>query len=258
LSGSDSLSFSLFQSKLRYDTPSNDNYDDRDELLSIARVKYIKKLNPFFDLFINTEFTFNHIVYIYAQESSNNNINRIIKLSTGGDYSGKNISSSNIFEVSANYTVYDFEDLVPNFQSFSFRQFTAIDSSRIKLDRRLDFFHFGYIKLSEQGNLKWASFSTQPTRYLQEVYSEPRFILYYGNSSVSLGLRIYSLNTYNYTGLVKSIDSRYFSIAPLTELNFFSSNYLSFNLIGWYEFVTILGSPGKEQANLNMNVKWNF
>ena len=81
----------------------------------------------------------NHIVYIYAEESANNNINRILRLSTGGTYSGANVSSTNSFEVSANYTVYDFEDLVPNYQSYSFRQFTAMDSSQNKIRQQAGF-----------------------------------------------------------------------------------------------------------------------
>lgn len=258
LSSSDVINFSLYQNKLRYDTPNLDNYDDRDELLSIARINYIKELNPFFDIFINTEGTVNHVVYLYSQESSNNNINRIIKLSTGGTYTGANVTSTNSFEVSANYTVYDFEDLVPNFQSFSFRQFTSMDSSRVKLTGRVDFVHYGYIKLSEQGNLKWASFSTHPTRFLQEVFSIPKLVFYYAGSSVSLGLRIYSLNTYSYKAVVKTLDSRYLSLAPLTEIALISGNSLNLNLLGWYEFISASGQANKQQANLNMNVKWSF
>jgi hypothetical protein len=258
LSASDIINFSLYQNKLRYDTPSLDNYDDRDELLSIARITYIKTLNPFFDAFINLEGTVNHVVYLFAQESSNNNINRIIKLSSGGTYSGSNISSTNSFEVSANYTVYDFEDLVPNFQSYSFRQFTATDSSRVKLDSRVDFVHYGYIKLSEQGNLKWASFSTHPTRFLQEVYSIPKLVLYYGNSFISLGLRIYSLNTYSYRELLKVLDSRYISVAPITEFSILMGKSLVLNLTGWYEFISTKTQTNKQQANLTMNVRWNF
>ncbi len=258
LSSSDELYFSLYQNKLRYDTPSLDNYDDRDELLSIVRLKYVKHLNSFFDVFANVEGTFNHIVYIYAEESSNNNINRILKFTSGGYYLGKNFSSLNSFDVSANYTVYDFEDLTPNYRSYSFRQFTATDSSRIVFNSRLDFVHYGYVKLSEQGDLKWASFSTHPTRYLEEIYSEPKFVLKYGLNYISLGMRIYSLQTYNYQGIVKIIDSKYVSIAPLTEVALFVYNSLRVNILGWYEFIDISNQTYKQQANLSMNVNWNF
>jgi hypothetical protein len=214
-------------------------------------------LSPFFSVFLNTEGTLNHIVYIFSERSSNNNINRIIRLSSGGSYYGTNISTLNSFEVSANYTVYDFEDITQNFRSFSFRQFTAIDSSKIKLYQDIDFVHFGYIKLSEQGDLKWASFSTHPTRYLQEIYSEPKFVFRYNSMAYAFGLRIYSLNTYNYQGLLRVINSRYLSVAPLTEITI-SLNKLTFYLLGWYEFISINEGSYRQQANLSMTMNWNF
>ncbi|MGA7838517.1 MAG: hypothetical protein WB996_11155, partial [Ignavibacteriaceae bacterium] len=107
-SRSDILTLSLYQNKLRYDTPSAQNFDDRDEMLSIARIQYLKKLTPFFDIFVNTDATISQTVYIFSEKSSNNNINRILRLKTGGYYHGKKFSSLNSFEVSANYTVYSF------------------------------------------------------------------------------------------------------------------------------------------------------
>jgi len=68
-SPTDKVRFSLLQNKLTYDTPSLQNYDDRDELLSIARLSYIKILSPFFSVFVNTEGTFNHIVlYLFRKK----------------------------------------------------------------------------------------------------------------------------------------------------------------------------------------------
>ncbi len=257
-SPSDKLNFSLFQNKLSYDTPSPLNYDDRDELLSIARLNYIKTLNPFFDIFINLEGTYNQIVYIYSEESSNNNINRILNLTTGGTYNGKNVTSTNSFEVSANYTVYNFEDINPNYRSFSFRQFSAVDSSEIKLTRRVSIVHFGYVKLSEQGDLKWATFSTHPTRYLKEIYSEPKLVFKNFFGSIALGLRFYSLSTYNYQGLLKVLDTKYVSTAPLTEISVLMNNTLTVNLLGWYEFIVINRISQKQQANLSLSMNWNF
>lgn len=258
LSGTDRLLISLFQNKLRYDTPSDDNFDDRDELLSIVRLRYSKKLNPFFEAFVSAEGTYNHIVYILAERSSNNNLNRILRLAAGGDYRGKNVSSLNSFEVSANYTVYDFEDLNPNFRSFSFRQFTAVDSSQIKLNNRFTLGFYGYIKLSEQGDLRWASFSTKPTRYLEELFGEPKIILNYDAVSLAMGVRYFSLKTFNYDKRRRVLFSRYRSLGPTTEVIIFSSQSLYFRIYGWYEFINLNFDTDAEQANVMMEVKWNF
>lgn len=258
ISGSDNIFFSFLQNKLRYDTPSPENYDDRDELLSIFRIKYIKTLTPFFNAFINLEGTLNHIVYIFSESSSNNNINRIIKLESGGDYEGKYFSTTNSFSVMANYTVYDFEDINPNYRSFSFRQFSANDSSRVILGDNLNFLLSGYIKLSEQGDLKWASFSTHPTRYLEEIYLEPKFVTFFNNLSFSLGARYFSLSTFDYQGSQKILNSRYVSIGPLTELSIYLYNRLDVLLSGWYGFVKITNLADSQQANLNLRMNWVF
>ena len=117
--------------------------------------------------------------------------NRIIRLRTGGDYSGSNVKSFNSFEVSANYTVYDFEDITTNYPSYSFRQFTAIDSTTIQLTNDVSLFAYGYLKLSEIGDFKWDNFTARPTRFLEELYLEPRFILNYERTIFSIGLRLF-------------------------------------------------------------------
>ncbi|HKI79268.1 MAG TPA: hypothetical protein VKA26_12060 [Ignavibacteriaceae bacterium] len=258
LSKSDKISLSLYQNKLRYDTPSSLNFDDRDEMLSIIRLQYSKLLTPFFELYVNTDATISQTVYIFSEKSSNNNVNRILRLKAGGNYRGKYVTSLNSFEVSANYTVYDYEDINPNYKSFSFRQFTARDSTSLKLNRRLIFSTYGYLKLSEQGDLKWASFSTHPTRYLQEIYSESKLTVFYNLVRFSIGARIFSLNSYNYKITEKIIDSKFLSIAPLTEVIISENDSLYFRLYGWYEFINLSGSENKEEANLSIQMNWNF
>lgn len=258
LSETDKITLNIYQSKLKYDTPSQLNDDDRDEILSIARIGYYKMLNPFFTAFINTEGSFSHTVYIFASRSSNNNINRTIRLKTGGEYTGSVLSSYNSFDVSANYTVYDFEDLTSPLKSFSFRQFTAIDSTTIKLSSTTSIFLFGYIKLSEQGILNWNSFSERPTRALKEVYFEPRIILYRAGSLFSVGIRYFSLSTFNYKGKELNLDSEYNSIGPSTIIKARLFNKLSVSLQGFYEFISLTDSENKQQANLNFQISWNF
>lgn len=258
LSETDKITLNIYQSKLKYDTPSQLNDDDRDEILSIARIGYYKMLNPFFTAFINTEGSFSHTVYIFASRSSNNNINRTIRLKTGGEYTGSVLSSYNSFDVSANYTVYDFEDLTSPLKSFSFRQFTAIDSTTIKLSSTTSIFLFGYIKLSEQGILSWNSFSERPTRALKEIYFEPRIILYRAGSLFSVGIRYFSLSTFNYKGKELNLDSEYNSIGPSTIIQARIFNKLSVSLQGFYEFISLTDSENKQQANLNFQISWNF
>ncbi|MGB5848348.1 MAG: hypothetical protein WBH40_07670 [Ignavibacteriaceae bacterium] len=257
-SRTDKLVFSLYYNKLRYDTPSEDNDDDRDEILSIARLSYIKNLSPFFRAFVNSEATLSHVVYLFAGRSSNNNINRVLRLAAGGYYQGANISSLNTFEVSANYTVYDFEDLTSSLRSISFRQFIATDSSRISLSNRFAFVLTGYIKLSEQADLNWGEFAERPSRFLQEIFAVPKIMLTYNSACFGIGLRYFSLNTFKYDELTRIPDTRYSSYGPLVEIIY--NVYGSLNLLidGWYEFISINNVPERERANFVMKLNWNF
>ena len=257
-SKNDRLFISLYQNKLRYDTPSPENFDDRDELLSMVRLKYSRGLTPFFTAFVNLEGTYNHVVYIFSENSSNNNVNRVIRLSSGGEYKGYNLSSLNIFEVSANYTVYDFEDLVPNYRSFSFRQLNIVDSTTLKLSSNVFINHYGYVKLSEQGDLKWSSFSTRPIRYLEEIYSEPKLNFIISKLILSGGLRFFTLNTFTYQGKEKIPESEYLSIAPVSEISLILKTTLFFRLYGYYEFITTNNTSKRTQISFTMQTTWNF
>jgi hypothetical protein len=259
ISNDDRINLSLFHRKLIYDTPNENNFDDRDELLSTLRIGYSHKFNPLFSMYLNLEGSFNHIVYILSERSSNNNIRRVLKFSTGGNYNGKTFSSTNVAEVSANYTVYDFEDLNPNFNSFSFRQFVFYDSSSVRISNRMNFNFYTYIKLSEQGDFNWSNFTGKPARFLNEYYLEPEFIYNYKIISLGLGLRYFSLLTYNYNANIeKEIDSEYTSMGPSSSLSVLIGTRLNLKVNGWYEFINTEQNSKREIVNLRIRLDWNI
>jgi hypothetical protein len=253
----DRLTFSMLQNKFKFDTPSILNFDDRDEVLSIVRLRYSRMLSPFFEGYISADGTLNHIVYIFAEKSSNNNVNRVIRLSSGGIYRGKSFTSLNNFEVSANYTVYDFEDLLPNSRSFSFRQFSALDSTAYWFTQTFGIGFYGNLKLSEQGDLRWTSFSTKPFRYIAELHAEPKLLFNFLEMQLSVGIRFFELNTFNYIEAVKQISTEYNSIGPLLEVIIFMNNKLYLRTYGWYEFIRN-NSARYSQANATLSMNWHF
>ncbi|PID63209.1 MAG: hypothetical protein CR986_00215 [Ignavibacteriae bacterium] len=258
LSSSDNIAFSIFYRKLVYNTPSEDNFDDRDEVLTIAKISYFKKVNHLFNFYINLEGSFNHLVYIFAERSSNNNIRRVLKLSSGGTFRRGTFYSKNSFVVSANYTSYDFNSIQLNLTSFSFRQFSASDSTSFKLLNSLYLDFKGYIKLSEQGNFNWKKFSGNPNRFLEEFYFEPILFVKKDNLKFGSGLRFFSLRTYNYKEFnSKNLFNEYVSIGPIFNCEFNLPN-LTLYLNGWYEFITIESAKAKELANVFFTVNWNL
>lgn len=256
LSSKDNLLISLFHRKLVYDTPSNLNYDDRDELLSIGRIQYERFFNPFFKAFINIEGSLNKIVYIFSERSSNNNIRRILKLGSGGTFTSGNITSTNSAEVMANYTVFDYEKLNPIYRSYAFRQFVVRDSTTLRISKQFKLFTTGYIKQSEQGDFKWSSFTSKPQRFLNEVYLEPKF--YFDNKSFvfGIGVRYFNLSTFNIlNGTEKQKISEYKSIGPVSEVTIELTDSLSFRTYGWYEFIE---SDNNHREMVTFNLKLNY
>lgn len=259
ISHTSQLFLSLFHRKLRYDTPSPQNYDDRDELLTMFSIKFTKTLTPFFSIFINLEGSYNHIVYLFAQRSANNNIKRILNLSSGGTYISRYFTTKTSAEVSANYTVYDFEYLNSNLKSFSFRQFALNDSTAFRINQDVNFNFSGYIKLSEQGDFRWSNFSNRPQRFLTELYLQPKILYYYNNLIFGIGLRHFSLITFGYNKKrIKFKQSQYNSTGPLTEFKYIINKHIYVKLLGWYEFITTENNLTKRVPNMNLQTNWNF
>ncbi len=254
ISSKDNISLSLFHNKLTYNTPSTGNYDDRDELLSIIKLRYSRILNPYFEFFTSSEGTINKLVYISSQRSSNNNVNRVLKLQSGGIFTGSRLRCYNAFDVSANYTVYDYEDLNPNYKSYSFRQFGMFDSTSFRILRNIDAKFTGYLRLSEQGELKWKEFSMKPTRFLKESFLLPQLAYFFMDAQFIIGYRQFSLKTFSYSQTTKVLESSYLSRGPITEIYYSVAGKVQLQLKAWYEFVSLNNQKVNEIPNFDFAV----
>jgi len=208
-------------------------------------------------MFTNLEGTLSHLVYIFSGRSANNNINRVLRLSAGGYYSGAQFSSLNNFEVSANYTVYDFQDVASNLRSISFRQFTATDSTNYRITKNFSFIVTAYLKLTSQGELDWDNFAERPLRYLQEIFADPKIGIVSDYSFFALGLRYFSLNTFRYDKAERIPDSDFLSIGPLFEI-LIGSKMLYLKMNTWYEFISDNSNVNRERLNFILAMNWNF
>lgn len=259
LSQKDIFSFSLLQRKFQYDTPSEENYDDRDELISLGRILYIRKLSPYLNIFISSEIGVNTLVYLFSQRSSNNNVKRLIKLSSGSTFKNSFIQNSASAEVSANYTVYKYEDLIQTVKSFSFRQFNVKDSALVKINRNFNFQAAGSVKLSEQGNFNWNDFSSKPSRYIQEIYLEPKLFYQWENFSFGMGFRRFSRSTFGYvTADEKKLLTEYVSYGPVSDIYYNIFNRVSIKFTGWLEFIKSESDSRRKVSNFNLDVTWRI
>ncbi|MBM4176967.1 MAG: hypothetical protein FJ213_12475 [Ignavibacteria bacterium] len=259
----DTLYLNLFLSKLVYNTPSISNFtnksnifrDDRDELLYIARLTYKKFFSKFFSASIFVEAYMNHLVYIYAERSSNNNWNRVIRLASNSNYTDKVLTSSNSFEVLANYTIYDFEDILNTVRSFSFRQFSFTDTTQINLSKVFFTTVSGNIKLSEQGSLNWRSFSTKPARYIEEYSGELKLGYRLNHLSFfNLGIRTFRYIESRFEKGEKVENSRIESIGPVFDISVRFREDLYLIGTSWIEYISQSSKSTRRIVNFNLRI----
>ena len=117
-------------------------------------------------------------------------------------------TSVNAFEVLANYTVYDYEKQVALARSFSYRQFSWMDSTAVELTRNVGLDFYAYLKLYERGMLRWDEFlertenSTVDRTFSAQVRYAPDRTL-----TVALGVRYFSQSRYVYKDTIRRPDT---------------------------------------------------
>ena len=105
-----------------------------------------------------------HLVFLKAERSAMNNWNRIFQFNPGIYYNTKSFMMMPQFEILANYTVYDFENISPDVKSFSYRQVGYKDSIFIYLGKMFSLQTNINISYFERGILYWKSFSENSTK----------------------------------------------------------------------------------------------
>ncbi|TAE30384.1 MAG: hypothetical protein EAZ92_04700 [Candidatus Kapaibacterium sp.] len=249
LASGDSVRVDYSTSLLRYDTPSPLNNDDRDELATNVSAAYTHVFSHFLLGTILADVRLAHLVFIKAQRSAQNNWNRVFRLVPSVLVNTGAVVLRPQFEVLANYTSFDFEDLLGTAQSFSLRQVAYRDSitihlnSNTLLESRMIFRYF------ERGEFRWREFSETPRDRNIEAFARLLCIAssesFFGEGAGTLvrkarygaGGRIYILSqSPSGLGFVRVNEFLNQAIAPetLIDIEFRSGTLLRCN--GWLEF----------------------
>lgn len=258
LSTRDNVLLTVSHTKLVYDTPSDDNFDDRDELLSICRLEYNREISDFFRTNIRLEGSLNKFSYVFKERSANNYMNRIIKLVLGSMYAGKTFISMNHFEVSGNYMIYDYEKFSESIQSFSFRQIRYSDSSALAVNSSLKLRFKGTYKHSEQGNLHWSEFTLQPIRNTEEISLHPELAALLYEFTFSVGYRFFIVNTFAYKDAKRYLDNVFYSSGPTVTIQSLLQSGLSLTFSGWIDNVKNNNETFFRQPNFQFNLTYKL
>ncbi|MEW5797888.1 MAG: hypothetical protein AB1728_02670 [Bacteroidota bacterium] len=260
LSSNDHLSFSGSLSVLQYDTPDSLNTDDRDELLLNLSLKEHHTFSSLFHTVITAEATLSHIVYLKRDKSANNNWNRIFRLSPEMTYRpSKFFTMFNAFEVLANYTVFDFEALVPSVKSYSYRQVAFLDSTSYDITTTVGIDLFAHVRIYERGELHWEEFSERPLQRIEEVTFSPQARYTFNHQWIfAVGFRSFAQKRFRYENNVRRYESTFLSAGPTTNIRIMLSSSSLVEIRGWKEFQRFNGGSIQEFSNVMMNVRYFF
>ncbi len=260
VSASDFVSFESSASILHYVTPDSTNTDDHDELYITFSGRESHRWNDYFEISVTAEATLNHMVYLLAARSANNNWNRIFRLAPELTYTpSPAMRMVNTFEVLANYTVFDFETLVPTVESYSYRQFAFLDSTSYDMSSSIGLDFLLHVRLYERAQLDWQQFSERPQQYFQEVTFSPALRYTIQERLVcSAGFRSFVQNSYLYSGTTRVPNGNYFSYGPTTSILLTLRSGWRLEIQGWKEFQKEINQPTRDVSNIMMSAKANF
>ena len=261
MSLSNRFSLSGSASILKYDTPSKDNYDDRDEQNFLVYLSH--RYNNLKNLELTTSIDVNlyHTVYIFGQKSANNNWNRVIRLTSRNVFTPVSwIRNLGQFIVLANYTVYDFEDVISTVKSYSFRQLNLKDSLIVTPLTHFGVDIYGEVKLFERGELNWREFSQRPVNYFEDKIINSELNYFFNKfTTISAGYRFFQETRYNYAAGVKVFDTYFRTSGPFARLSVYWKKNSRIDLITSYDYYKYGdATPSTAYSNTSINVLWNF
>jgi hypothetical protein len=256
---SDTLSVNFSTVKMQYDTPSPENFDDRDDLFLLAGLRWSHRFSRAFSASLLGDATLRHLVYIYAERSANNTWNRVFRLKPETEYRhGKDFVTRNAAEVVGNYTVYDFEMAGQPTQSYSMRQLTLSDSTMLRVvgdiwaDLRL------HLRVYERGELYWSDFEVRPLNYFDERTISLAMMVRAEKIEASVGYRLFQQTRYRYHLGEREKDAFLRSHGPTCRLRMDLANRSYVLADGWYQLTTGEQSEARVTPNLLLSLVWNL
>ena len=192
----DSLKIHGQLSRHKYDVlPEALSIDTRDELRHSYKITYYHDAGEGLETETQLRADFNHLVYLKAERSADNNWERFFLFSPEVRYLSQAWSQRAKFHVSAKYVDYDFESSAP--PSRVYRKFSADDSLYISLNPLWGIKVEYLFLLEDRGDLDWKAF-------IQELSDEYRtndlslmFIHRYKGLEYGIGWAYYQRQAYH-------------------------------------------------------------
>ncbi|MDH7514351.1 MAG: hypothetical protein QHI48_00545 [Bacteroidota bacterium] len=259
LGGRDTVALAVSTVKTEYNTPSSQNTDDRDELFIAVGARWNRAFNSCFKAALSADIQMRHIVNIFGERSANNCWNRVIRLSPFVEYRlGTMLVSRFQSEVVANYTVYDFAVPTAGFSDFSLRQLALTDTTTWALSAVTALTLQAGTRYSEQGELRWSSFSLRPLAFITERWFTLAFRYAPARIILMTGVRTFFQDRSRYEGLRQYEETAVANFGPLCRLEFHFLDKGTLFVDGWFQITEQKSSPRRSTPNLSLQVLWNL
>ncbi|MCS7176578.1 MAG: hypothetical protein NZ960_02975 [Candidatus Kapabacteria bacterium] len=215
---------------LRYDTPSPQNTDDRDEQHLFTALTHRRSWGKAVTTTLTVEFQGRHLVFLLAPRSAWNHWLYTLALRWQGKWLTERLMWQPTWEVRATYTVRDY-DYTTVLRDLSLRQWSYRDSIRIRLSAEWEA-EVGYIgRITRIGLLQWKAFSEQPQAQVQEQSGGLLFVWGRGRQSWGIGARLLVSEYREHRG--EGSRSSY-GLGPQARV-VLQTAYGTLTAMGWYE-----------------------
>lgn len=167
MSGSDAMRLAFSYTKYEYTSPDSTQHIDEDDLRFLSDLSYHHRFSRYFSGSIHGNVYLYHQIYIHATRSGNNNWNRIFQLAPAFTFRIPGVlKHSNRLKILANYTVYDFEDILPQVRSYIYRKLIYTDSLSLSVTRALELVSIYQLEKEDNGTFFKDLFAEQVSREL--------------------------------------------------------------------------------------------
>ena len=249
----DTLGYDVSASLLRYDTPSLQNNDDRDEQLLIGSLFWKRSVTKQLSMSITSGIQQTHVVFLKAERSSFNNRNSSIRFNPALHWMTSTFEMHPQFEVLANYTIFDFELPGTAMRSFSFRQFSYRDSIMYHFHKGWTLAGNIFIRRFDRGIMSWSEFSETPiTMSTEQFFKFLIFVPATQGLRIGLGGRLYRLLQEPFRPIAgqTQLQSQTFIYGPEMYGSMIYPDGSSLSLKSWYEWQQFGENNRRNQINV--------
>jgi len=246
----------------RYDTPSAINAFDRDEQAIHAELRWYRAFNPQLSIDVTTQAFLTHLVYLFGENSNDNNWNRIVRFTPTVSYtSGRSFKNDLTAEVSANYTDYDFQDLSQTVRGRSFRELRLRDSMTVRIGDRTSLRATGDFRIAERGSFDWVRFVESPLERSRTEGTEAELVVDLSPGVMAgAGARLSRVKTLRLVPGTMELQpfSDRTSFGPTARFRLHLSERSDVMFSGWWEHRFDESRLAARLPWMNVTVQWNY